>query len=67
MKHGLDCPNTYYINNEDDIKKILREVQYPCGIKPAHSHEWSKDKGSKKLEVVNSHEELLSCYFHLGM
>lgn len=59
QKSGLDCPKTYYLENEDDLLQLesyISELCFPLVIKPR------KSSGSRGILVVNNKEEFLESY-----
>jgi predicted ATP-grasp superfamily ATP-dependent carboligase len=56
---GLECPATYFAENEYEVGQIIEKVKFPCALKPAISHLWKGKFGGKKLFLINSKDELL--------
>ncbi len=60
-KRHLPHPKTYFPENITDIKKISKEITYPCIVKPVYSSYFVLDFHSK-LFNARSREELVRCY-----
>ena len=56
MDNGIPCPQTYFIECDDDLKGILDKLKYPTVIKPHRS------SGSRGIKYVQSPKELLQAY-----
>ncbi len=55
-------PEMWIVNTPEDIQRVMETVKYPCGLKPRVSHEFKKYFGTKKLFVVNNHDELSEAF-----
>lgn len=62
---GIACPATYFVAGEEELKKIIGSIRFPCALKPAISHLWRTRIGWKKLIPVNSPEELLANFIEI--
>jgi len=60
-KLNIPVPETYIPEDMKGLYKIAREIEYPCLIKPAHSHYFLKKHGYKLIKV-NSKKALLKKY-----
>ncbi|MFO7952865.1 MAG: carboxylate--amine ligase [Bacillota bacterium] len=58
-KHNILIPRTFVVDQSSDLKVIAREINYPCIIKPALSHQFVRIFREKCL-FVNNQERLLS-------
>jgi D-aspartate ligase len=63
-KLGIPVPETYVPSDTDEAKRIAKEINYPCLLKPAYSHIFSW-KLKTKLLHVNSEKELIKKYVKL--
>lgn len=61
-KAEIPGPEMWVVNTPDDIQRVMENVKYPCGLKPRVSHEFKKYFGTKKLFVVNNHDELREAF-----
>lgn len=61
-KAGIPAPEMWIVNTPQDLQQVIARAQYPCGLKPRVSHEFKKYFGTKKLFVVNNHEELRTAF-----
>lgn len=56
---GVAAPETTALSSPEEIDGALERVRFPCALKPAHSHLFSRHFGiRKKLFVVESRAEL---------
>jgi len=53
---GFHIPKTYFLNREDQIAEVAKNVEYPIVIKPRVS------SGSRGIVYAKSREELISSY-----
>ncbi|MBN2013930.1 MAG: hypothetical protein JW778_02005 [Candidatus Altiarchaeota archaeon] len=60
-KSSVPHPKTYFPRDDQDLKKISEEIDYPCIIKPSHSASFVEEFGVKVFEAY-SQEELLDGY-----
>jgi D-aspartate ligase len=58
---GVSCPRTWKVRSEQDADRIAAEAEFPCAIKPIHSHEFAKHFGQLKVLVANNPTELEAC------
>ena len=58
---GISVPKTYYPKTKEDTLRISKEINYPCLLKPASSHTFTK-KFKQKLFRVTDSNELLQTY-----
>ena len=56
MDNDIPCPQTYFIDGDDDLRKIMDELKFPIVIKPYRS------SGSRGIKYVQSPEELVQAY-----
>ena len=56
---GIPVPKTYHVENEKDLRKLLKEVSYPLVIKPRFQN---KGYGAYGVAYVYSSKELLRIY-----
>lgn len=54
---GIPVPEVWVVSTDDDIRRIMNSVQYPCGLKPRLSHEFKK-YFKEKLFVAHDASEL---------
>lgn len=54
---SIPHPRTYFIEDISKLKSIGQEIDFPYIIKPAYSHLFSKEFGTKNF-VINSSQEL---------
>ncbi len=55
---GVDTPNFWKVENEDQLESIVSEVKFPVMVKPVQSHNFIKAFKVKLFIVENSIEEL---------
>lgn len=53
---GIDIPKTLFIEDEEEVKKWVKNLDYPVVIKPR------KSQGSRGIRYVHSPEELVPAY-----
>jgi D-aspartate ligase len=54
-EHGIPVPRVLALRNHSDIETVGREFDYPCVLKPVHSHLFaSRTKSSAKVLFVQS-------------
>ena len=58
---GVPYPYTIVPRSMEDVEKYGRNVQYPCLIKPCHSHRFHA-VFRRKVFVIHNSEELISRY-----
>ncbi|OPY37226.1 MAG: carbamoyl phosphate synthase-like protein [Methanoregula sp. PtaU1.Bin006] len=56
LKNHIPCPETFFVNDADDIKKIIDELAFPVIIKP------SRSAGAKGLEYISKSEDLIRSF-----
>lgn len=57
-KIGIQVPETYVLENFEELNKLSKNVKYPCLVKPSHSHIFSGLFNIKLFEV-NSEKMLI--------
>jgi D-aspartate ligase len=58
--HHIPHPRTFLIDTPEQYEQAVDEVQFPCILKPAHSHVWKKYFGGQKMIMVHSASEMKS-------
>ena len=58
---GIPVPETFLLEDTSEINKIANTVQYPCLIKPAHSHIFSEKFKTKLLQVFSQKILIKAC------
>jgi len=56
LENHIPCPKTYFVNNEEDVKKIQDELTFPVIMKPTYG------AGSQGLEYIMKREKLIKTY-----
>ncbi len=56
---GVECPRTWRVRDEDDLRAASAEFSFPCALKPVESHKAAKHF-SRKVLVANDYADLLS-------
>ena len=56
MDNDIPCPQTYFIDGDDDLREIMKDLKFPVVIKPHRS------SGSRGIKYVQSPKELLQAY-----
>lgn len=64
---GVPTPESWLLESEDDLRRVLPEVRYPCVLKPLSSHLWRLGRnwqivGARKAIGLNSEAELVAEY-----
>ncbi len=54
---GVDCPQTWKVRGEEDLRALQNEFSYPCALKPVQSHLFAKHSHRKVL-IANDYREL---------
>ena len=54
-------PKTYFLDDENDVKKICKKIRYPCIVKPVFSDYFISDFKTK-LFIVKTKDELIEKY-----
>lgn len=54
-------PKTYFLDDENDVKKICKKICYPCIVKPVFSDYFISDFKTK-LFIVKTKDELIEKY-----
>jgi predicted ATP-grasp superfamily ATP-dependent carboligase len=67
IKAGVPAPWCRLVQNWNDLSDTVREISFPCVIKPMSSHLWKQNQnwdtvGGRKAFAVHSPEELLAEY-----
>lgn len=65
-KMGVSVPNTHFPKSMQELESLADKLQYPCILKPDHSHSGAQILLGKKLIVVESARELLEAYASLA-
>lgn len=55
---GVRAPNTITLRSAQDLEAATRILNFPCALKPLHSHRFAQHFRTKKAFVVNSPTEL---------
>jgi len=55
-KHGIPCPETYVVDNLNEVQRISKEIRYPAVIKPRSLG------GAQGVTYVSSPADLISKY-----
>ena len=56
MDNDIPCPQTYFIEDDSDLKEIMNELKFPAVIKPHRS------SGSRGIKYVQSPKELVQAH-----
>lgn len=56
---GVQFPRTFVPRGLVDVRRIANDAQFPCLLKPVHSHLWQREYGSK-LAFVRNGDELIA-------
>ena len=56
MDNDIPCPQTYFIDGDDDLREIMNKLKFPVVIKPHRS------SGSRGIEYVQLPKELAQAY-----
>lgn len=62
-KLGIPFPRTFVPEDMNEVNKISHKIEYPCLIKPAHSHVFIKKYGKKLLRVNSAKALVEQCNF----
>ena len=58
---GVAVPRTFSVSSRTDVEELLGSVQFPCLLKPTHSHLYFR-RFRRKLDIAQTPEELLAVY-----
>jgi len=67
VKHGFPAPQTCFANNVRELENFVREVEFPCILKPEFPESWRTGfleeycRGEKVI-IVNSADEIFEKY-----
>lgn len=56
-KYGIEAPHSRYINNAEDVDRLVEEFQFPLLVKPCQSHLYF-ERFRTKMVLVQTPEEL---------
>jgi len=56
MDNDIPCPQTYFIEDDSELKEIMNELKFPAVIKP------NRSSGSRGIKYVLSSKELAQAY-----
>ena len=64
---GVRSPRTWLIEGEDDLRTAVRDIPYPCVLKPRAAHHWRTPRnwalvGERKAIGIRSRDQLLTEY-----
>jgi len=67
VKYGFPAPKTCFVKDNYDIENFVKNVEFPCILKPEFPESWrtgflEKFCESEKVIIVNSSDELFSKY-----
>jgi len=67
LRAGVGAPRSWLIHGEQDLRRVIPELTYPCIMKPVESFHWRKGSnwnkvGGRKALAVSSREELFAEY-----
>jgi predicted ATP-grasp superfamily ATP-dependent carboligase len=63
IENDIPIPQTYFVHNSADLKKISKKITYPAVVKPRWSMIWKNDRAfHKRSGFVNSDAELVATY-----
>ena len=57
VKHHVPCPKVFTIEDEQQIDQIIKEVTFPCILKPVYSSDFRKQIGHKLYKKAIRVEE----------
>ncbi len=60
-KHGISYPKTFILKDVSELKNIVKEINYPCIVKPANS-EYFRHEFNAKFFIASSSQQLLQMY-----
>ena len=66
-QHNLPVPRTISARTVEDVQRAVKELDFPCAIKPYYSHVWRTPEfrsryGRMQIVKVDSPEELIKRY-----
>ncbi|CAM4242862.1 carbamoyl-phosphate synthase [Bacillus manliponensis] len=61
MRHNIPCPETYILEDEEQIERAVQKLTFPCILKPTLGHEFRK-KINKKAIVIKDEAQLREEY-----
>lgn len=67
MEYGFPAPKTCFVNDEIQLNSFVKEVEFPCILKPEFPESWRSGFleeycSGEKVIIVNSKEELYGKY-----
>ncbi|UCG61156.1 MAG: hypothetical protein JSV52_12630 [Candidatus Zixiibacteriota bacterium] len=62
LAEGWPVPKTWFVNSREDLTSSLKEMVYPCILKPAVKNEEFRAKAPDKAWRVSSEKELIQVY-----
>jgi D-aspartate ligase len=67
IKYGFPAPKTCFVKNDSNVENFVRNVEFPCILKPEFPESWragflEKFSDGEKVIVVKSKDELYSKY-----
>jgi D-aspartate ligase len=67
---GVPSPRCWMVQNQQDLSEAVRDLSFPCVMKPISSHLWKQNHnwetvGGRKAFAVYSKEELFSEYIRI--
>jgi D-alanine-D-alanine ligase-like ATP-grasp enzyme len=66
-EHGIPVPQTIPLRDRDQLEAAMEEIEFPCVLKPAHSHLFARRaRTGAKVSVVNSPAELRATFERLS-
>ncbi len=62
-EHGIPAPRARPLRDQADVDAVIRELSYPCVLKPIHSHIFARrTKSGSKVLTAESPEELQTVF-----
>lgn len=61
-KAGVPAPAVWTVRSEEELASACEGIEYPCALKPRHSHLFRKKQFDKKALVASSRGELFRSF-----
>ena len=61
-KAGVPAPAVWTIGSEEELAAACVTIEYPCALKPRHSHLFRKKQFDKKALVASTRDELFRAF-----
>ncbi|KFN03815.1 carbamoyl-phosphate synthase [Bacillus clarus] len=55
-KYNISCPNTYIVEQAEQLEEVILDLEFPCILKPVLGHEFRKKINQKAIVIRDANQ-----------